>query len=66
MLEPGAAHKINFTECYYPAAPDEGQTDPNLATYSDKVKASGRGHANPSVLFDSNEASASCDLCPAP
>ena len=66
VLEPGAAHKINFTECYYPAAPDEGQTDPNLATYSDKVKASGRGHANPSVLFDSNEASASCDLCPAP
>jgi hypothetical protein len=66
VIKPGAANRINFTDCYIPLKPDDDQTDPALAMYSDAVTAKGRGRANPSTVVESNQDSASCALCPLP
>jgi len=55
----------NIRDCYTPTGPDSAQTDPDLAGYSDTVKASGHPHtAAAGVTIDASETSATCLLCP--
>ena len=55
----------NIHDCYTPTAPGSAQTDPDLAGYSDTVKASGHPHtAAAGVTIAASEKSATCLLCP--
>lgn len=58
-----AGDTYTVSRCYTPTAPDENQTDPGLAQYTDTVTASGRGKIN-NVSFDALPKSATCKLCP--
>jgi hypothetical protein len=58
-----------IVDCYNPTAPDpgSGETDPNLTTYSDTVKAFGYAITDPQKLTKiENTASTTCSLCPVP
>ena len=59
-----AGATVNVKDCYYPTGPDEDQTDPGMAIYSDTVSASGTGRA--SGTAEALEKSANCPLCPIP
>ena len=58
-----AGDTYTVSRCYTPTAPDENQTDPGLAQYTDTVTASGYGKIN-EVPFDALPKSATCKLCP--
>lgn len=62
-LQPG--EKVDgIKDCYYPAAPNVGQTDPDRVRYGDTVKASGFAHAAPTVEVKATDVATICDLCP--
>lgn len=60
-LQPG--EQINITDrCYHPVKPDSDQTDPDLARYTNEVKADATGHASGTTSTTSG--TRTCDLCP--
>ena len=48
--------------CYYPAGPDNDQTDPDKVTYTDQANAKTEGQA--SGTADDTSDSQNCALCP--
>lgn len=64
-LEPSgtAGDTYNVSKCYTPTAPDNDETNPGLATYSDTVSATGKGKIN-NVSVDATPKTATCKLCP--
>ncbi|MES2857920.1 MAG: hypothetical protein V4704_01920 [Pseudomonadota bacterium] len=63
---------IVVSDCYSPAAPDGGQTDPGLAAFSDTVTSHARGTITPNIFPTQTSApgtekildTATCKLCP--
>lgn len=52
-----------ISDCYSPKAPDNGQTNADLVTYSDSATITARGKADP-TLIEKDSNTASCELCP--
>ncbi|MEO7937942.1 MAG: hypothetical protein ABIR55_04915 [Burkholderiaceae bacterium] len=64
ILEPQgtSGDSVTVSQCYSPAVPDNGQTDPHKAQFTDTVNAAGRGKTFPTTS-SAGPTSATCDMC---
>ena len=62
-LAPGEVASF-LAQCYEPTAPDGNETDPGMATFTDRATASASGVISGNPAEDSK--TATCSLCPGP
>jgi hypothetical protein len=64
ILEPQgtAGDSVTVSECYSPAVPDDGETDPHLAQFTDEVNAAGKGKTFKTTT-SAGPVTATCPMC---